>query len=430
MRDGFLSSTRTLTGKLAIFFSGVSIIIGGVTFLLFLMALKWSEDRMGERRILIDRDIAIERYLAGATGRIDLDALTIAYDSLALVPAPYDEFLGMHDRFMGEKDLTPGAPSHMLYKGTFYKQGQSRDIILLSYVDGVEFESNELLYTGAIAVAMVALLMLLFGGLLFRLSKRLIEPLNDIALQLEQQTGDAERSFHIQEDAAVEFQFLTDRLNQYRRELNLVLKREQAFARYASHELRTPLTVIKGANKLLLLNDKRAFRERQILRIDDATSQMTTLIDALLALVRYERSANKASMRSVSKEEIERIYHANTSQLNSKEVRFNLVIEALPEVRATEAVLNMVIGNMLRNAFAATTKGEIDLIVRSHEMMVLDDGPGLSEEPDQKGHGLGLLIVNDLCRRYGWQFELKNHASRGCIAKIALGHEHDSPGSP
>jgi signal transduction histidine kinase len=54
---------------------------------------------------------------------------------------------------------------------------------------------------------------------------------------------------------------------------------------------------------------------------------------------------------------------------------------------------------------------------------VIDQGRGLNEsnatkESATEGHGLGLLIIHDLCERYQWQFELTNAANKGCIATI------------
>ncbi len=48
-------STQSMTGRLALFFSLVSVVIGIFCFLLITGALLWSEDRVGERRIMIDK---------------------------------------------------------------------------------------------------------------------------------------------------------------------------------------------------------------------------------------------------------------------------------------------------------------------------------------------------------------------------------------
>ncbi|ANS85867.1 Histidine kinase [Vibrio scophthalmi] len=415
-----LNSTRSLIGRLAVFFIGISIALGLFTVVIFSLALHWSEDRVGERRILLDKDIAIERFIAGESGKIKIDILTTAYNDLSLLPEVYQHDLKGKNHFLGELEPSLERDSRMVYKGQYTDQGQLRDIVLLTTIDTVEFSVEEIVYSSIIVVTMVALLMFLFGTLLYRLSKRLIEPLNGIVLQLEQQSGDSESEFTISNEAAQEFQVLTQQLNQYRSDLHLALKREQAFARYASHELRTPITVVKGANKLLARSEQTEFNQRQISRIDNATIQMSGMVDALLSLVRYERNTDDTPLRRVTESELNTIVMSNSSQAHEKALSINLLIESRPQVQATPAVLNMILGNLIRNAIAATAHGEVTIHVTEQRVTITDDGSGLSEQPSSHGHGLGLLIVEDLSRRYQWHFELCNHPTRGCVAKITF----------
>lgn len=418
MPHGFLSNTRTLTGRLALFFTGMSCVIGIVTFVIFYLALQWSEDRVGERRILIDRDSAVERFLAGEQGRIRLDALTEAYNDIELVPEEYRQYIDKQETFLGEVGSLLLPLGHMVYKGYYIDNGERKTIVLLSLIDEVEFGNEEILYSGIIVICFVALLMFTFGALLLRLSKRLIEPVNDITKQLNQLAGNATKAFEIDQEAAEEFQLLTTHLNQYRSELDLALKREQAFARYASHELRTPLTVVKGANKLLARSEHSAFQHRQITRIDDASHEMITMVDALLAIVRYERNVDEAPLRGVTKAEFEAIVAANEIQATEKSIAVEIHYHDAPRLKAAPVVVSMIVGNLIRNAIAASDQGKIDLFVSSQQLTVIDDGCGLSDTPNGDGHGLGLLIVDDLCRRYQWKFELTSHATRGCQATI------------
>ncbi|EGU47468.1 putative two-component sensor [Vibrio ichthyoenteri ATCC 700023] len=415
-----LNSTRSLIGRLAVFFIGISIALGMFTLVIFSLALHWSEDRVGERRILLDKDIAIERFVAGENGKIKIDILTTAYNDLSLLPKVYQHDLSEKSHFLGELEPSLERDSRMVYKGQYTDQGQLRDIVLLTTIDTVEFSAEEVVYSSIIVVTMVALLMFLFGTLLYRLSKRLIEPLNGIVRQLEQQSGDSESEFTITNEAAEEFQVLTQKLNQYRNDLNLALKREQAFARYASHELRTPLTVVKGAGKLLARTEQPEFNQRQIARIENATTQMSTMVDALLGLVRYERNTNDAPKRMLNNNELNAIVADNSLQAHDKDLNINLLVESLPQVQASPPVMNMILGNLIRNAIAATVQGEVTIYVSTQMIEITDDGPGLSNQPNKDGHGLGLLIVDDLSRRYQWAFELKNHSTRGCVAKITF----------
>ncbi|NMS01599.1 HAMP domain-containing histidine kinase, partial [Vibrio parahaemolyticus] len=120
---------------------------------------------------------------------------------------------------------------------------------------------------------------------------------------------------------------LADELNEYRHKINQVIKREQAFARYASHELRTPLTVMKGSSSLLARSANTDFQTRQVNRIQDATQQMSTMVDALLGLVRYERNADDSPVRSITEEELIQIIFQSQAQADEKALSFDVQID-------------------------------------------------------------------------------------------------------
>lgn len=50
-----LGNTKSMTGRLELFFLLVSVVIGLLCFALVSGSLLWSEDRVGERRIMIDK---------------------------------------------------------------------------------------------------------------------------------------------------------------------------------------------------------------------------------------------------------------------------------------------------------------------------------------------------------------------------------------
>jgi len=405
-----------MTGRLAVFFVVVSIVIGVFCFTIFIAALYWSEDRVGERRILIDRDSAIERYLAGEKGRIKLDVLTVAYNDLSIVPNELVKYIDGKSGYLGE---TEGYPtSKMLYLGSYTDKGVEYPLLLSSDIDQVEFSVEEVVYSIATVVTLVSILMFSFGTMLYKLSQRLIEPINELTRQLEYQRGEISQEFDVSDNAAIEFKMLSNELNHYRSEIKSLIQREQAFAKYASHELRTPLTVMQGSTKLLFRSDSNEFQERQIKRISDATYQMSTMVDALLSLVRYERSRDETPLRILEETEITKIVEQNSAQAFDKQLEFFIDIKGSPNIYASEAVLNMVVGNLIRNAIAATNKGKICINMTQNSLSVQDEGNGLTVSHHIDGHGMGLMIVDHLCRRFSWTFELGNRPDGGCEAKI------------
>ncbi|MEZ9577043.1 MULTISPECIES: sensor histidine kinase [unclassified Vibrio] len=418
MISNVLTSTKTLTGRLAVFFGLMAVIVSAFVYVVFITALYLSEDRVGERRILIDRNYAVGLFQSGESGELRIDDLTIAYNDLSYLPKKYLKYIEGKENFIGEVGEDP--ESRMVYVGEYTHEGRTHPIVLLSEIDRVELSVFELVYATTFVLALLSILIFSFGALLYRLSKRLIEPFNSLSEQLESNKLNLNEEFSVNDDAAVEFRQLTDQLNQYRREINSLLKREQAFARYSSHELRTPLTVARGANKLLLRSETTEFQSRQIERIDEAIVQMSEMVDALLGLVRYERNSDDAPLRLFSQQELEAIVSKNSAQADEKDVEISMHVQSEPTIQATSAIMNMLVGNLLRNAIAATNSGTVTVTL-SHESVVIEDqGEGLQEQYNPNGHGLGLLIVEDLCQRFQWGFELVNRSCGGCTAKITF----------
>ncbi|MFH0270762.1 sensor histidine kinase [Vibrio jasicida] len=416
-------STQSMTGRLALFFSLVSVVIGIFCFLLITGALLWSEDRVGERRIMIDKKEAIEHFQSHPEqGVIKLDFLTTAYNDIQLIPEQFQQYLIGKNRFLDEVGDEPS--SRMIYMSTYTYKGVEHPIILISLIDEIEITSEEFIMVVAMVLSIVAVLIFLFGSLLLRLSQRLIEPVNTLKNQLDQHQGDPSQTFNVPDSSAKEFQALADELNEYRHKINQVIKREQAFARYASHELRTPLTVMKGSSSLLARSANTDFQTRQVNRIQDATQQMSTMVDALLGLVRYERNADDSPVRSITEEELNQIIFQSQAQADEKALSFDVQINGNPRTRATNAVLTIILGNLIRNGIAATPSGSIHISMDENTISVRDEGEGFSTIPHSDGHGLGLMIVDDLCQRYGWQFKIGTHPEGGCEAMIDLASEH------
>ncbi|WP_394241281.1 sensor histidine kinase [Vibrio astriarenae] len=422
MTRHFFANTHSLTGRLAWFFALFSIVIGVLCYVLIAASLYYAEDRVSERRINIDRDDAIAYFnLFPKAKSVQLDSLTSAYSSIESVPAEFHQLLMGKDTFLDETGSDP--ESHMIYMDNFYTEGEQRKVIVISLVDRVEMTQKEFIFVVCIALALVSILLVVFGILLNRLSTRLIEPVSQLSNQLHRHEGDTSKQFRVSNNAASEFQLLSKQLNEYRTQVNTLLKREQAFARYASHELRTPLTVMKGSSSLLSRSEHSAFEQRQIDRIKEATENMSGMVDALLSLVRYERNQDDTPLRVIEKQEIEYILRQNQAQADQKQIEFKTLYEGSPETKASSAVINILLSNMIRNAIAASQEGEVVISIDSSKLEVIDQGRGLdgdsgSKEEATEGHGLGLLIIHDLCERYQWRFTLQNAQQQGCIATI------------
>jgi signal transduction histidine kinase len=411
------NSTQRLTTRLATFFLLVAFVIGGVFYSMFIYAIQWTEDEVGAKRIALDAQVAVMRYQSGETGKLNIDGLTDAYNDVSLVPQGYLNYAEGKDSFVGEVTNERGA-SRMLYIGKYEKNNTTKPLILLSNIDEIELSPSEFDFVIMIALTVVLGLLALFTVILIFLSNNLIAPFNSLAIQFKQDTKENAKPFTVSKHSALEFTQLTEQLNQYKANLLSLVKREQAFSRYTSHELRTPLTVVKGATGLLLRQKNTAFQLKQLKLISQATEQMISMVDALLSLVRYENNREAAPMRRVSKHELQRIIDDHLQLIHGESLHIHLEVTDEPNIQASNAVLNMVVGNLLRNAISASQQGDILVTMDRVSISVIDQGKGLTDEPFSQGHGLGLILVQDLCLRFHWQFTIDSDDVKGTTARV------------
>ncbi len=131
----------------------------------------------------------------------------------------------------------------------------------------------------------------------------------------------------------------------YMERLDRVLEREQAFTEDASHELRTPLAIIASAAELLLEEPELSAPGRErILRIRRASTQMQSLIEALLFLARGESSeaTQSCALDQIVHEAVEVV--ATGAALKS--LQLNVEVEPVT-VAGTPVMVACVVNNLL-----------------------------------------------------------------------------------
>ncbi|MGE3773869.1 MAG: sensor histidine kinase [Gammaproteobacteria bacterium] len=211
-----------------------------------------------------------------------------------------------------------------------------------------------------------------------------------------------------------------------------LVARERAFARDASHELRTPLAVVlTGVELLAPALAREAALAARLDRIRAAAEQMSALTEGLLFLARPDAAppALVADAREVVGDAV-RIQSLATGK--SFDCRVQLPAVPCP-VPVPRGLLLCVINNLLRNAIEHGG-APIDLTLTADTLTIADRGPGVETDmraamfeahargSASSGHGLGLNIVDRICRRLGWGLTVDTAAGAG--TRIVL---HFSP---
>ena len=209
------------------------------------------------------------------------------------------------------------------------------------------------------------------------------------------------------------------------RELNLVaarlrsafrriargMKNEQRFLQHASHELRTPLSVMSGNLELLDKLAERGHRseaEREAFdRLNRAITNMRELTETLLWLSRRSEKLPRAEPI-----ELHALMHSlveeNRYLLDSKPVEIAIAGDE-SRIHVPSAPCRIVLANLIRNAFQYTSSGRVSIDI-AHDHITIDNesevdaGEVSPSEDGEYGFGLGLKLVDELCRRLGWGY--------------------------
>ncbi|MGD8812759.1 MAG: HAMP domain-containing sensor histidine kinase, partial [Thioalkalispiraceae bacterium] len=331
-------------------------------------------------------------------------------------------------------NLQPGQ-RHVTLDGTSYRAsmrivGDERFVVLYNTSTLQQREVGFLILL-SISVLLVTLVSALAGRLL---AARVIAPVNQLAQRVSELHPEDEHTPLAEEFPWIEVRRLAEDFDIYLQRLHDFIERERLFTGDVSHELRTPLAVISGAIELMMADENIDERNRKrIMRITRAANEMGEITAALLALAREQGDASSHStecdVESVAREVISRYQEI----FKHKPIKVQLHVHKPLQARADHAILSMVLGNLLRNAFSFTEQGEIIVTIDEHSVQVEDSGPGLGAHQEEQlfqpyvrgehsnsGSGLGLSLVWRLCKRNGWQIELRDRAEGGTLARLWL----------
>lgn len=341
-------------------------------------------------------------------------------------------------------ELTPGRHRLLLdgipYRAAVRSVGEQRFAVLYD-VTALRKREQGFLLMLAVSVLMITVISAFAGRWL---AGRTIAPVTELIRRVSERQPEEDAPPPLAEQFPwYEVQRLAADFDNYLLRLHDFIERERLFTGDVSHELRTPLAVIQGATDLLMADPDIDRKNRlRIARIDRAVAEMGEISGALLALAReQETPANDAGDCDVVAV-VEELVSRHRQLLHGKPVTLDVSVIEPPKVAADHAVLAMTIGNLLRNALAFTDSGEVRITLESDAILVEDRGQGLQTREiqqlfrpyvrgeDSKGAGLGLSLVQRLCKRQGWQITLANRPGGGTVARLTFSSPPGEQGNP
>lgn len=279
---------------------------------------------------------------------------------------------------------------------------------------------------GALAIAAAGVLIGIYTA------GRAVRPLTELATLVESTPPDRLADALATRTLDREVAALTEQIVASLRAIEAHAVREEQFTRFASHELRTPITVVRGAVELLRASAAAGDPQvlRPVERIERAAADMQAIVEAFLWLARADATAEEAPRVPLAPV-VERVASRHRHLLADRPVEVRIDADPTAVIAAPTGVVEVVLGNLIANAFHHTERGSVTVTIVPGAVVVADTGPGI--EPallDQLGrsfvrgaqsvgYGLGLSIVFSLCERFGWTIKLTSSAEAGTRATLA-----------
>lgn len=223
---------------------------------------------------------------------------------------------------------------------------------------------------------------------------------------------------------------LADEINELLRSNTSIIERARSQVGNLAHGLKTPLAVLRNE----AASTKSPFSQI----VTDQTDKMGDLVARYLDRAQLSARTAIVGRRADANAVLSRLTRVMDKLHPSVTVTFSTMNDAQIWFRGEEADLEEMVGNLVDNACKwAKSKVFIDLSevqgTRSLEIVIKDDGPGLSVEEAQKvlqrgvrldekapGSGLGLDIVKELAEVYGGTLKLSNSDIGGLCAALSL----------
>jgi signal transduction histidine kinase/CheY-like chemotaxis protein len=305
-------------------------------------------------------------------------------------------------------------------------------------------------------VILVALVLAIFAGLF--LARRMVVPIRvlrdgavrvgsgDLGQRISIDTGDELEALGDQFNAMAarlqeSYAGLEGKVEERTRQLEAANQAKSRFIAAASHDLRQPLHAL-GLFVAQLHGRLLAAERSQIIgRIEAALSAMNELFAALLDISKLDAGATTVNITVFPVAQL--LAHAETTFAGAAREK-KLSFRALPSdawVRSDFILLQQIVFNLVQNALRYTRSGGVLVGCRKRgdqlRIEVWDSGIGIAAdqhdkifgefyrlgEPDRDrraGLGLGLAIVDRLCRLLGHPIEVKSTVGKGSVFAVTI----------
>lgn len=323
-------------------------------------------------------------------------------------------------------------PLNKVVQKPFYSQAEKHEIDYRIYYNKINIEGKPYVFMSRIAmietkdllrtlgIQYLLFFVIIITGLLALqriLSRRLWKPFYNSLNEIENFKLEKGKIPDFEQTTTTEFVRLNNNLNKLMQDNITSYNQQKEFTENASHELQTPLAVFQSQLDLLLQDSSLNEPQMNVIEsLYDVSSRLTRLNKNLLLLSRIDNSQFKETITIDFSQLLEHQLTYFKELASNNGITVAVDIQNPLMITANKVLLESLINNLISNAIRHNYSGGlINIQVKDNTFQISNSGDKSSLNKDKvfrrfsrtseerKGNGLGLSIVNQICKLHGWE---------------------------
>lgn len=272
---------------------------------------------------------------------------------------------------------------------------------------------------------------------------KILAPFYETVSTLEDISDPSDLTETFPDTTTYEINVLNHALNSMMQQIRSSFEDQKQFIQNASHELLTPLSIIRQKAEKILANaeelDKQTIKSAS--NIQDTAVRLSRLSNALLLISRVENHQYALNEEIEITAIAENVIKELSDFIEMKDLVLRKEFNCPINVQGNSELMQAAIYNIVQNAIKYTPGGtsiilKTNCVGNQRRFTVLDEGPGIPQECldsvfdrfqktpnhaqgfDNESPGLGLAIVQSICRLHECKCLAQNRPDQGAEVSI------------
>lgn len=283
-------------------------------------------------------------------------------------------------------------------------------------------ETEEIISTIVLSLALTFLLMLgVFYFTTRYFSAKLWQPFHDTLSKLKMFEIEKSSKLVLSDSSVEEFNILNKSILELTERTQNAFLNQKQFTENASHEMQTPLAVIQSQLEMWIGDPAMTEVQSEKIRILlDAIQRLSKLNKTLLLLAKIDIQQFPDRENNDLRLLVEKILSYFEGHQENLQIDLTLNLEETVFIEANATLLDVLLTNLIKNAFLHTNKEGMIHIRTSQSGFEIRNSPGgealfpdrlfqrfSKQSTNKESWGLGLAIAKKICDVNGWSLEYK-----------------------